>query len=106
MNSNYNRGRRAEYRAIKDLEAAGYIATRSAGSHGIWDIVAINKNGVRLIQVKSDNDECDVKFDCRVALEQMQKLHCPDNVTCEVWGRVHGQKGWLVQDVAGRGESE
>ncbi len=98
-NQNYNRGRRAEYKAVNDLKDAGYEVARSAGSHGLWDVVAVNSNGVRLIQVKSDADETDVRYDCKVAAEKMAQLARPDNVTCEVWGRVHKQKGWLLQEV-------
>ena len=97
MNKGYERGRRAEYMAVKQLEAAGYKAVRSAGSHGLWDVMAVNANGVRLIQVKSDEDVADVKYECKVAAEKMSKLTCPANVSLEVWGRVHGKKGWLIQ---------
>ena len=99
MVTNYQRGRSAEYKAVKELQAAGYIATRSAGSHGLWDVMALNKNGVRLIQIKSDADINDVRFECRVARDKMAELNRPLNVTCEVWGRVHGQKGWVIQEV-------
>ena len=99
MVTNYQRGRSAEYKAVKELQAAGYIVTRSAGSHGLWDIMAVNKNGVRLIQIKSDADENDVRYDCNVAKEKMATLPRPLNVTCEVWGRMHGKTGWLIQEV-------
>ena len=54
--TNYQRGRSAEYKAVKELQAAGYIATRSAGSHGLWDVMAVNKNGVRLMCEITGND--------------------------------------------------
>ena len=41
MNRNYSRGRRAEYRAMKMLRHQGYIAMRAAGSHGMFDVVAL-----------------------------------------------------------------
>jgi len=40
MNSKYLRGRRAEYRVIKKLRADGYTTIRSAGSKGLWDVIA------------------------------------------------------------------
>jgi len=40
MNSKYIRGRRAEYKVIAKLKADGYSTIRSAGSKGLWDIVA------------------------------------------------------------------
>lgn len=52
MNRNYQNGRAAEYRVVKILEATGYTAVRSAGSHGCADVIAWNTQGLRLIQVK------------------------------------------------------
>lgn len=34
------------------LEALGYQCLRTAGSHGMWDVVAIGRDDIRLIQVK------------------------------------------------------
>ena len=99
MVTNYQRGRSAEYKAVKELQAAGYIVTRAAGSHGLWDVVAVNANGVRMIQVKSDVDENDVRFECKVAKEAMAKIFRPSNVSYEVWGRVHGRNGWIIREV-------
>jgi Holliday junction resolvase len=54
VNKNYLRGRRNEYKAIKILTTAGYYCIRSAGSHGFWDIIALSKTGIRLIQCKTN----------------------------------------------------
>jgi hypothetical protein len=54
VNKNYQKGRSKEYKSMKILRDAGYICFRSAGSHGPFDIIAFNKTGLRLIQVKSD----------------------------------------------------
>ena len=51
--TNYRRGVRAELRAIKDLEALGYLCTRSGGSLGLFDVVALGPDGAIFIQVKS-----------------------------------------------------
>jgi len=48
------KGRRLENRARKILEKAGYIVIRSARSKGTFDLVAFNKLGLRLIQVKAN----------------------------------------------------
>lgn len=55
-NKNYRRGVAIE-RKVKDfLENIGYTVIRAAGSHGVYDIIAINTNTptepVRCIQVK------------------------------------------------------
>ena len=46
----YAKGRRAEIRAKKELEADGWHVTRAAGSKGPFDLVAVK---TRLIQVKA-----------------------------------------------------
>lgn len=48
-----SKGSRNERRAIKVLEAAGYTCTKAGGSLGLFDIVAISKQGIRLVQVKT-----------------------------------------------------
>jgi hypothetical protein len=50
--SNYESGRRAEYRCQRILEAAGYTTARMAGSHGVFDVIAWNGAHARFIQVK------------------------------------------------------
>ena len=40
-NKNYVHGRAYEYRRAKELRAQGYHVTRSAGSHGLFDLIAI-----------------------------------------------------------------
>lgn len=50
--SNYERGRRKEYKAIDTLRENLYEACRNASSHGLWDVSAIGHGKVRFIQVK------------------------------------------------------
>lgn len=50
--SNYRKGAKYERRAKQELEADGWIVTRSAGSKGVADLVAVK---VRQIQVKAVN---------------------------------------------------
>ena len=53
----YERGRRKEWDVCKRLRAMGWRAQRSAGSHGLWDVVAVRADRpVRLIQVKYSAD--------------------------------------------------
>jgi Holliday junction resolvase len=47
------KGSRAERRAMKILEAAGYICTRAGVSLGLFDVIAIGPTDVRLVQVKA-----------------------------------------------------
>ena len=49
-----NKGKRNEYRSMRYLEGLGYYCTLSSASLGIWDIIALNKTGGQLVQVKSN----------------------------------------------------
>lgn len=50
--TNYRQGRAAEYRSIRVLEAAGYRCVRTAGSHGMWDVIGFGPVDCVLVQVK------------------------------------------------------
>jgi len=50
---NYKKGRKGEYEVINKLREKGYIAVRTAGSHGPFDVIAIKNNTILLIQVKT-----------------------------------------------------
>jgi hypothetical protein len=51
--TNYVKGRAAEYRTMRVLEAAGYRCSRSASSKGLWDVVGLSGTDVVLCQVKA-----------------------------------------------------
>jgi Holliday junction resolvase len=48
------KGSRAERRAIRILEAAGYVCTKAGGSLGPSDVIGIGPSDVRCIQVKAN----------------------------------------------------
>lgn len=48
----YTDGRAVEYRAMSELDAAGYLTLRTAGSHGVADIVAIGHGQILMVNVK------------------------------------------------------
>lgn len=52
--TNYERGRSFEYYLKKKLEEEGFLVIRSAGSKGIFDLVAIKGDEVYLIQCKKN----------------------------------------------------
>ena len=57
-NKNYIKGRRKEYKIVKQYKDKGYeIAQRSAGSHSPIDVFAIDKETrtIKLIQAKPDS---------------------------------------------------
>lgn len=56
-NKHYQIGRRIEYKIIEMLEAKGFTCVRSAGSHGPWDICAIDNNKIKFIQSKHEKNK-------------------------------------------------
>lgn len=54
--TSYTRGRDFEYRIVNGFRAKGIYATRTAGSHGIFDVIAIDikKKKIYLKQAKKD----------------------------------------------------
>lgn len=85
-NKNYNRGRANEYKAMRILEKAGYNVFRSAGSHGVFDIIAYNSNGLRLIQCKTNDHVTPMD---REAIEQV--VNIPPNTSKELWTFYYGK---------------
>lgn len=51
--TNYRRGVRLEYLLMNQLRARGYKVMRSAGSHGLIDVIAWNKDELVFYQVKN-----------------------------------------------------
>ena len=47
------KGRRQEWRSIAIYEGWGFRCLRSAGSKGAWDFIAVNHEGIVLVQVRS-----------------------------------------------------
>jgi len=54
-NRNYRAGRAREYEAMEILRSEGWLANRSAGSHGAWDVAAAKDGRVLFVQVKKDS---------------------------------------------------
>lgn len=50
------KGSKNERRSIALLQAAGYACTKSGGSLGLWDVVAVGADDVLLVQVKSNRN--------------------------------------------------
>ncbi len=80
MNSNYRKGTARERRTVKLLEAAGYTACRTAGSHGKLDVWAVDAVGMKLIQCKAGNANITPK-----EREALKMVPHPPNCTVEVW---------------------
>lgn len=74
------KGSRAELKCIRILEAAGYCCTKSGGSLGVFDVIALGPKDVRAIQVKSGNARLSL-----LEREQMQMTDVPPNCSREYW---------------------
>ena len=97
-------GARAERQAKHDLEAAGYVVTKSGGSLGVFDIIAFNRQGWRCIQVKRDTGGFGIEArpGARERMrEEMADLPLPPGTTAELWslGKVKNKLTWLRQEV-------
>ena len=74
------KGQRSERRCIRVLEAAGYLCTKSGGSLGLFDVIAIGEHDVRLVQVKSGTNRL-----THVEREAIRELRVAPNVSKEYW---------------------
>jgi len=91
--NNYQKGRQYEYRTINKLREAGYTATRSAGSHGIYDVIAWNEHEVKFIQVK---------FNCYPTKSEIELFlgdKIPNNTTKEVWIYLKGKQPIILNQL-------
>lgn len=84
----YSKGRRAEHELRHILENSGWRVIRSAGSKGVADLVAFNKQGaVRMIQVKYEKANKSYLKELKELLE-MQLLY--PAFRWELWVRKDG----------------
>lgn len=90
MNKSYQKGRRAEHRLKKLLEAAGFYVIRSAGSKGKIDLVALREVAY-LIQVKVN------KWGSSDELRELRKIPSPE-YTFKIIARTDdGSSGWQIR---------
>jgi len=73
------KGNRNEHRAIRILESAGYSCTRAAASLGVFDVIAIGRQGVRPVQLKSNRDASPLER------EQITLFETPPGCSKEIW---------------------
>lgn len=77
--SNKAKGTRAEHKTMRWLEAEGFSCTRAAASLGAWDVIAIRKDAIRLVQVKCNRRPGSVE------MEVLNSFEVPPQVSKEVW---------------------
>lgn len=86
------KGSRAERKAIRLLEAAGYVCTKAGGSLGLFDVIAIGPHDVRCVQVKSGG--------AYLSTEEREAIPSPDrpaNVTRESWRCPDGCRAAVIE---------
>lgn len=95
--TNYTKGAKAEREVCKLLEQVGYETTRSAGSKGMWDVVAYHPVlGFRLIQVKVEGAMTPGEA------EAIMYAPVPPHVSKEIWTRIPNKpldERWKVEVV-------
>lgn len=82
--TNYRRGIAKERELQKLLEESGYETMRTAGSHGLFDVIAFGPN-VRCIQVKRVERGNSWKREYELAKERLEQLRQFDGVSYEIW---------------------
>jgi hypothetical protein len=103
MYTNYKRGTTKEYQAKKELEHLGYTVTRSSGSHGVFDIWAVNSKELRLIQIKRIAKALTINFTLSLFskdIDSIRNIPSIPNSTKEIWVWLDhkGFKRYLVTE--------
>lgn len=79
--TNYSKGRRREWAAIKFLTDSGFTAYRTAGSKGAFDVIAHDDKCVRFIQIKSESKKTSRLSD----ISSIEAISVPECATKELW---------------------
>ena len=83
---------------MAELKAKGYAVTRSAASKGEYDLIAIGKEDIRLIQVK--RTKAMVRRAPPEIIRKLAKALAPDSslIRKQLWCWVD-HHGWVVTNV-------
>lgn len=91
----YAKGRQIEYKAKRELEAQGYTCTRSSSSKGFWDLTAVSKDKILLIQVKSSKGKAG---SYKSETKDLKELKTPRSVSKELWIWLN-RTGWEKRSI-------
>ena len=96
---NKRKGTRQELRTVKWLRESGYDSHRTPASKGLFDVIGIGRDELRLIQVKSNRKPGP---DERGRLEAFADAdRCPIYATVEIWvwkDRARYPEVWIWGD--------
>lgn len=97
--ANYAMGAVIENRCKDQLEAEGWFAFRSAGSHGAADVIAIHPNGlVRFIQCKKTRHYLPSVEKANAKALAEANLPGGTMIQRQLWTWINN-KGWKVLDI-------
>lgn len=98
-----NKGSRIELEARKLLEGTGYLVDKKNASrwqsddfYGLFDLLAIKSNDVRLIQIKSNKSDF---YKARKEIKTWHKDHKIKGISFEIWLR-EPRKDWLKEFIS------
>lgn len=110
VNKNYKRGYTTEMKAIKELEEQGFYAVRTAGSHGVFDIMAVpttrikaellrHNDEVWMIQLKRTKADKLYKSSYKKDIEQIKGVEfINSNIKKKLW-IWQDRIGWEKEDI-------
>ena len=98
--TNTRRGHDTERRCASLLRGQGYDVIRSAASKSIWDIVAVGRFDIKLIQCKRTLRKTKSAAAPKSVIKEMEDALAPKNgcVSKQLWTWVDRQ-GWVVTTI-------
>ena len=97
-NKHYVKGYSRERMCRKQLESEGYYSIRSGGSKGIVDVVGVDINMTRLIQVKTTKTNMHT-FTTDENIKKLIDLPVHNNCRKELWIYSEVTKKWLKKEM-------
>lgn len=101
-NRNYIRGRAMEYKCMQELTELKFICWRTPGSKSCVDVIAMDINGFKLIQVKRKKSfkggSYYNKSDPNIV--KLIELEVPMNCHKEIWIWSDDKKKWFKKNMA------
>lgn len=98
--ANLKRGLEAEIECCKYLKKKGYHVSRSAGSKGEYDVIAISEKEILLIQVKCTKSKQLSRIFPKKAIEKLILAKCPklSIIKKQLWSLVENI-GWKIKEI-------
>jgi Holliday junction resolvase-like predicted endonuclease len=92
----FRQGRKGEKELAQILRRQGYHVTKSSGSRGLFDLVAVNAEEVRFISVKTTR--CRYRLFTKNEIRRLKSLKVPSIVRKQIAAKLIGS-GWSFLDV-------